>query len=110
MNILNNVQEFDGIRYQVSELIEASKDLEVFEVKTADIFLNYESPCANNLVSFIEHCKRTDAADLKHAIILSPCNYILDGKHRVAKALIKGNKTVKAVRFKEMPNIGQTID
>ncbi len=109
-NILNNVQEFDGYTYQVSELIEASKGLEVIDIKVADIFLHYVAPNhKDTLVDFIVHYKRTRDANLKYPIILSPCNFILDGKHRICKALIEGKETIKAVRFTNMPDIGKPV-
>lgn len=108
--LLNYTQEFEDYRYKVTDLVEASKDLEVFELKVADIFTNYAAPCENTLTDFIAHCKQTKEADLSFPIILSPCNFILDGKHRVAKSIIEGKETIKAVRFREMPDCGEYVD
>lgn len=106
MNLLHSTQVYEEYRYKVTDLVEASKELEVFEIKVSDIFLNYQAPNNNTLYSFIEHVNRTNNADLKYPIILAPCNFILDGKHRVAKAIINNIETIKAVRFKEMPDCG----
>jgi hypothetical protein len=105
--LLHNSQLFDEYRYQILDLIEASKDLKIINLKVADIFANYDAPNDTSLMSFIEHCKRTTQADLSFPIILSPCNFILDGKHRLAKAILTGEKTIKAVRFKKMPDCGE---
>lgn len=105
-NVLHSTQVFEGYRYKITDLIQASKDLEIFELKVADIFTNYAAPNDNSLTDFVAHCKRTNEADLSFPIILSPCNFILDGKHRLAKALITGQETIKAVRFKELPDCG----
>ena len=104
--LLYNTQVLDGYKYKITDLAEASKDLEVINLKVADIFTNYEAPNDNTLLDFIEHVKRTKEANLKYPIILSPCNFILDGKHRVAKAILGGKETIKAVRFEEMPDCG----
>lgn len=107
MQLLNQSQVKDGYRYKITDLIEASKELKVFKLKVADIFLDYQAPNDNSLSSFIDHCKDTLNADLSYPIILAPDNFILDGKHRVAKAIIKGKKHIKAVRFEEMPDCGK---
>ena len=110
MKLLNQYQDFEGYRYKVTDLIEASKTLIPFDLKVSDVFINYEAPNKNSLSDFVRHCKDTLDADLSYPIILSPCNYILDGKHRLAKAIINKNKTIKAVRFDEMPDCGDYIE
>lgn len=109
MQLLNQSQTKDDYKYKITDLIEASKELKVFKIKVADIFLHYQAPNENSLTSFIDHCRDTMNANLKYPIILAPDNFILDGKHRVAKAIIKGKKYVKAVRFEEMPDCGEYI-
>lgn len=107
MSQLHNTQLYDGYRYKITDLIEATKDFEVFEIRVADIFLDYQAPNDNTLHDFIKHCKRMVNADLKYPIILSPCNFILDGKHRVARAILEEEEFIKAVRFREMPDCGE---
>lgn len=51
----------------------------------------------------IEHCQRMNAADLSYPIILGPTGNVLDGVHRVAKAMLAGQTTVRAVRLPAMP-------
>ena len=109
-NRFKQMQEFSGKRYSVSELIMAAKDLEPFELKVRDIFADYAAPNGNSLMSFVEHCKTTLEADFAYPIILSPCNFILDGKHRLARAIIEGRETITAVRFEEMPDCGEPIE
>jgi len=57
----------------------------------------------------IEHCQRILAADLSHPVILSPKGEVLDGVHRIAKALLAGQTTVRAVRLPAMPPPDDTI-
>lgn len=106
MQLLNQTQFKDNYRYKITDLIEASKNLKVFKLKVADIFLDYNAPNGNSLSSFIDHCRDTMNANLDYPIILAPDNFILDGKHRVAKAILNNEKYIKAVRFKEMPDCG----
>jgi hypothetical protein len=104
------MQEFDGYKYKVSDLIIAAIDLEPFDLKVRDVFTNYQAPCDNSLTSFIAHCKQTFEADMDYPIILSPCNFILDGKHRLAKAILENRETIKAVRFETMPDCGEIVE
>jgi hypothetical protein len=50
------------------------------------------------------HAKLMDETDLAHPIILSRDGRVMDGMHRVCKALNLGMKTIRAVRFREDPD------
>jgi hypothetical protein len=41
----------------------------------------------------------TSHADLQYPIILSSDGRVMDGMHRVAKALLEGHATIRAVQF-----------
>ena len=42
---------------------------------------------------------RIEAADLSYPVLFHPAGWLMDGMHRVAKALMSGRTTVMAVRF-----------
>jgi hypothetical protein len=46
-----------------------------------------------------EHARRIQDADLSHPVILSADGGLMDGGHRIAKAYLLGETTVKARRF-----------
>ena len=50
-----------------------------------------------------EHARLINETDLGHPVILDPDGRVMDGMHRVCKALIHGSPTIKAVRFSAMP-------
>ena len=50
-----------------------------------------------------DHCRRIAAADLDYPIILNSDGSLMDGGHRLCKALLDGKTTVRAVRFDTMP-------
>ena len=50
-----------------------------------------------------EHARLIQAVDLNFPIILSSDNRVMDGMHRVAKALLLGHATIEAVRFTTDP-------
>ena len=110
MKLINQYIEYEEKLWSVVKLIEASKNLKVFKLKVKDIFTFYSAPNEDNLPSFIEHCINVQNCNLQYPIILSPTNFILDGRHRLVKAIINKKKYIQAVRFENMPNIGEPIE
>lgn len=56
------------------------------------------------------HCQRINAATFDHPIILNDDDTLMDGGHRLCKALVEGRKTIKAVRFPSMPPADEVHD
>ena len=53
--------------------------------------------------SIIEHCQLMLAADLAYPIILDSAGRVMDGMHRVSKALMQGATQIAAVQFERDP-------
>ena len=53
--------------------------------------------------SMVEHIKLVDAADLSFPIILASDGAVMDGMHRVVKALRQGADEIAAVQFNKDP-------
>jgi hypothetical protein len=53
--------------------------------------------------AIIAHFKLIKETDLRYPIILSAKGRVMDGMHRVAKAVLEGRETIKAVQFKKDP-------
>lgn len=87
----------------VSRLIDLAKNLEPFEIplKCLNIYNLY--PIIKDSIEWIGHIKQVLDADLTYPIILDVEGYIMDGRHRVAKALLEERETIWAVRFETMP-------
>jgi hypothetical protein len=51
----------------------------------------------------VEHVRLIEDADLSYAIILSAEGRVMDGMHRVAKAVLLGRATIEAVQFTDDP-------
>jgi len=47
----------------------------------------------------IEHLRLIEQCDLAHPIILAADGRVMDGMHRVAKALLEGRREIEAVQF-----------
>lgn len=89
--------------WSVSRLFELSKDLKVMNVPLdhLNVFNSYESLTLRDMVM---HMNAINDADLEYPIILDEDGDIMDGRHRIMKAMLIGAKTIKAVRFEENPN------
>jgi hypothetical protein len=53
--------------------------------------------------AMVEHVKLIAEADLAYPIILAADGRVMDGMHRVAKALLHGRETIDAVQFEVDP-------
>jgi hypothetical protein len=51
----------------------------------------------------IEHMQMIDEADYSFPIILSSDGRVMDGMHRVAKALLEDRTEIEAVQFEQDP-------
>ena len=95
--------------WDVDKLIAASKDFPVVSVDLGDIKEldeNFWYNGANDVPtcrSIGEHLQLANEADLSFPVILSEEMRVMDGMHRIVKALTLGHKSIKAVIFKNNP-------
>ena len=89
--------------WSVARLIELSKDLEVMDIPLnhLNIYNKYNDLTLREMVM---HMKAVQNADLNYPIIMDEDGEIMDGRHRIMKALLEGKETIKAVRFEENPS------
>ena len=95
--------------WSVARLFELSRALPVMDVPVdhLNVYVVYEKLTLREMVM---HMAAVNAADLSLPIILDEDGELMDGRHRIMKALLTGAKTVKAVRFDENPAPCQTKD
>ena len=93
--------------WDVDRLVRLARDLPVHAVPLSRIreldepvFGEGEPPTWR---SFVAHLQLVDAAELRYPIILAADGTVMDGRHRVAKALREGRSAVDAVQFPEDP-------
>ena len=91
-----------GHSWSVSRLIELARDLPVMEVPLdhLDVYYIYKELSLREMVM---HMNAVNDADLSKPIILDEDGELMDGRHRLMKAMLLGVKSVKAVRFDENP-------
>lgn len=99
----NNYVDHNGNIWSAVKLIEASKQYKPFDLPLAAIDMHGLPWGVNSILDFIHHVKRIDNTNLKHPIILDDEGIICDGWHRVAKAVLKGDTSIKAIRLLKMP-------
>jgi len=84
--------------WSVARLIQLSKNFEVFDAQINCMSLSYRYPSLS-LKELAGHIEAVNTADLSYPIILDEDGDIMDGRHRLMRALLNGDKTIKAVRF-----------
>lgn len=53
--------------------------------------------------AFVAHAQLMEAAELRYPVILAADGAVMDGMHRVARALRDGHPSIDAVQFSEDP-------
>ena len=94
--------------WHVPRLWELARDLPVVEASVAS-FAELDWDCwfgadrEPTIRRVARHCQRIVNADLSFPIILHADGSLMDGGHRLAKALMIGVSTIKAVQFVVTP-------
>ena len=95
----------DGKKWSVARLIKLAEDFPVYEVPVFT-FPTYFWPWEDeqNLDTFISHVNRVQNSDLDIPLLISPSGGIIDGLHRLCKAVLEKKETIKVKYFKELPS------
>lgn len=88
--------------WSVPRLFELSRVLPVMQIPLdhLNMYNTYEKLTLREMVM---HMKAVNDADLSKPIILDEDGEIMDGRHRLMKAMLLEENTIKAVRFEENP-------
>lgn len=92
--------------WDVDRLIDASKTFQIFEKPIKEItevdenFWYQSQDSIPTCKSIIEHYRLIEGCSLDFPVILDYKGKLMDGMHRVAKALLQNKNTIKAVQFK----------
>lgn len=95
--------------WDVDRLIERSASLPVESYRVGDcaeLDSNYwfgVGPYRPTVRAIVEHAGLIRDVDTEYPIILAADGRVMDGMHRVARALLDGRPTIDAVRFSETP-------
>lgn len=96
-------QSYKNNDYSVSRLIDFSKKYktETVDIRCIDKYYTFLDE-KYDIVDFVNEIKRIENADLKYPILIHN-GFIMDGKHRLAKAIWQGKKTIKVKFLEELP-------
>ena len=97
------VISIQGRKYNVHAAIFAARDLPVQEMPLDQVYTAYCSPAEDTLRDFVAHCRMVNDADLAFPVLMNENGALIDGKHRLAKAMMLGEKTLKFRRFDTDP-------
>ena len=91
--------------WDVDRLIELTRDLPIDQVPLGSIWQLDTAHWGTELTprEIAGHVHLVRDADLSYPIILSADGRVMDGMHRVVKALIEGRDTIAAVQFGVQP-------
>ena len=93
-----------GRIYSVLDLIHYSKSLPMQDMPLECMDVSNIYPGISSTTEYLSHIKSVQEADLRYPILLDPEGSLLDGRHRVAKALLAGRTHIKFKRFVCMPD------
>ncbi len=101
--------------WHTEKLWEATKDfpltnVEIESLKHLDAVCWFDDDFPATLRNVVEHFVRMELVDADYPIILDPSGQLFDGAHRVAKALARGQSTIKAVQLTEVPPPDEIVD
>lgn len=100
--------------WYTERLWKEAQSLEPFEVNIATI-RELDQNCwfesrEPTLREVMKHFARMQSTSLEYPIILNDDGSLMDGGHRLCKALLEGCSTIRAVQFPEMPEPDEVND
>jgi hypothetical protein len=99
----------DGLdAWDVDRLIELSASFAVEEIPVAaihevDTVYWFDETQPATVRHVLEHLRLIEEVDPSHPIILGPDGRVIDGMHRIARAILEGRSSIAAVRLPELP-------
>ena len=104
LKLHENRTKFGKDLWNAASLADRTKDFEVFTIPVRGLCIGGNVwDAVTTPRQMAEHVKRVNNANLDYPIILDEEGFIMDGWHRVTKALVEGVPTIKAVRFDKNP-------
>lgn len=81
-----------------------AKEYPVQELPLWAVNQSYPPFKIDNFKDFVFQVQRVNNCSLDYPIIIDDEGMIADGYHRVCKAILNGDETIKAIRLEEMPS------
>lgn len=96
------------LAWDVDRLIELADGVEEEQLPLSDVGeldsdYWFGHGCAPTVRAVVEHLRLIAEADLSYPIIVDPDGRVMDGMHRVARALLDGRPVISAKRLPSLP-------
>lgn len=101
--VKDNTCSYGDKKWEAGTLFAAARDLKPYDLQLSALNLDAPFATANTIALFLYQSKRVQEADLSYPIIQAPDGWIMDGLHRIVKAILEGRETIKAVRLPVLP-------
>jgi hypothetical protein len=94
--------------WDVDRLIGLSRELPITDVEVStlgevDTVYWFDATEVPTVRRVVEHCRLIGEVDLTYPVILGPDGRVMDGMHRVARALLERRTTLRCRRFEDIP-------
>jgi L-ribulose-5-phosphate 3-epimerase UlaE len=96
--------EMENKVWRVTRLIQLAASLEVMKIPLKHFNIYNQYPKSKTTMEFVDNMQKVLDADLKYPIILDDEGYVMDGRHRLCKALLEKREYILAVRFDKTPS------
>lgn len=95
-----SVQGLGDRMWRIQDLLKAVENVPVYEVPLAFLDLskhNFDSE--GGLIDFAIHMRHVNESDPDDPVVFDQWGRIVDGRHRIVKALLEGRTTIKAKKI-----------
>ena len=83
---------------------EPVEDVPLTDIAEIDLDYWFDHGYQPTVRNIVEHCRLIQQVDLGFPIVLDPGGRVMDGMHRVARALLDGRTTIRATRLRTLPD------
>ena len=95
--------------WDVDRLIDLSaglpvEDLSIDTIHEVDTVYWFDDSHRPTVRAVIEHARLIADVDVSFPVIVGPDGRVMDGMHRIARAILEGRETIRAVRFASVPS------
>jgi hypothetical protein len=82
---------------------EPLEELPLAQISEVDSDYWFDHGYAPTVRNVVEHCRLIADVDMSYPIVIDPEGRVMDGMHRVARALLDGQTSIPAKRLSQLP-------
>lgn len=107
LSCIKTEKVFDGKKWwYVQTLVNHTKDENspIFDLQLSSVDLGVMPWNCSTVMHMIQHMIDVENVTFKYPVIVSPSGWVLNGWHRVFKAIMQGKISIKAIKIFNMPS------